>query len=212
MLDFLLAPANLPFAVALTVMLLIGAAEAAGLGGAGVDAGADLETGGGFDPLGWLGIGRLPLLTVLVVLLAAFGLAGIALQQIAAALLGAPLSPWIAAPAAFVAALPLTAAGARVLAQILPRDETTAVGLDSLIAKRATVIVGTARRGSPARARVRDVYGQTHYVMIEPTGDEESLGEGETALLVRREGEIFIGLGEGRTLSAGPDDRPALLG
>jgi hypothetical protein len=179
-----MAPENLPFAVALVLMLMIGAVEAVGLGvgAAGVDAGPDLD--GDADLLGWLGVGRIPLLMLIVVLLALFGMIGIAGQQIAA----------------------------RGLARIMPQDETTAVSLEELVGLRATVVVGTARQGSPARASVRDRHGLTHYVMAEPT-DAQSVGEGGTLLLVRREGDIFVGLPEGRDLfaSAAAPGPPALM-
>jgi membrane protein implicated in regulation of membrane protease activity len=193
--DFFLLPENLPFSVALLVMLMIGAAEAIGLGAGAVhvDAHADAHAEGG-DLLAWLGIGVVPLLIVLVVLLAWFALIGIGLQQLASSLWGAPLSPWLAAPAALVAALPLTGIGARALARLLPGDETTAISLQALVGRRAEIVVGEARRGSPARGRVRDFHGQTHYVMVEPTDEDGRLATGETALLVRREGELFFGL------------------
>lgn len=211
MLDFLLAPQNLPFAVALAVMLLIGAAEAIGLGAGAVDLDADVDAGGdGGDLLGWLGVGRVPLLIVLVVLLALFGLIGLAGQKLAAALTGGPLPLWLGAALAFVAALPLTGVCARALARILPQDETTAVSRDKLLGKRAEVLVGEARRGSPARARVRDVHGQVHYVMIEPTHDDVALSEGATVLLVRREGDTFFGLPDVYPAFAPVEDRPAL--
>ena len=209
MLEFLSAPENLPFAVALLLMLMIGAVEALGLGvgAVGIDAHADVHGDFG-DLLGWLGIGRIPLLMVIVVLLAFFGLVGIVLQQIAASLAGAPLSAWIAGPAAFVAALPLTGVGARGLARILPRDETTAISLEELIGRRATVVVGTSRAGCPARASVRDRHGLTHYVMVEPNDERQSVTEGGTLLLVRREGETFVGLAEGHDpFAAVPDAR-----
>ena len=211
MFDFIIAPENLPFSVALLVMLLIGAVEAFGLGAsaAHLDADADLHADGG-DLLGWLGVGRVPLLMLIVLLLALFGTIGLALQEGVVAVAGHPLSPWIAAPIAFVASLPLLGFCARGLARIMPGDETTAVSLDTLLGKRATVTVGTARRGSPAQARVRDVHGQSHYVMIEPNDDAHAVGEGETVLLVRREGNIFIGLIEGDALLPRLDDRPAL--
>jgi membrane protein implicated in regulation of membrane protease activity len=195
LLDFFLLPENLPFSVALLVMLMIGAAEAIGLGAGAVhlDAHGDVHAEGG-DLLGWLGIGVVPLLIVLVVLLAWFALIGIGLQQLASSFWGGPLSPWLAAPAALAGALPLTGAGARVLARILPGDETTAVGPEALLGRRAEIVVGEARRGSPARGRVRDVHGQTHYVMVEPTEEDGRLGTGETALLVRRDGQLFFGL------------------
>lgn len=209
MLDFITAPANAPFGVALVLMLMIGTVEAIGLGLGAADIDMDAHAHGDTDLLGWLGVGQVPLLMLIVVLLALFGLTGLVLQQAAAALLGSPLSPWVAAPVALVAALPLTGISARGLARVLPADETTAVGLDSLVGRRATVTVGNAKRGSPAQARVRDVHGQSHYVMVEPTGDNEIIAAGETLLLVRREGNLFTGLAEGDRLSPLPD-RPML--
>jgi membrane protein implicated in regulation of membrane protease activity len=197
MLAFILAPENLPFSVALLVMLMIGLVEALGLGLSAVhldlhfDAHAD-----GPDLLAWLGIGRVPILMLLVVFLALFGMVGLAVQQGAAALAGQPLAPALASAVAVLGALPLTGIGARGLARIMPQDETTAVSLDSLVGKRGTVTIGTARRGSPAQVRVRDSFGQPHYVMVEPHDEAHPLAEGATVLLARREGHIFIGLGE----------------
>ena len=211
MIDFLLMPAMLPFSVALLLMLMIGAAEAIGLGAGAVHihGHADLH-GDGSDLLDWLGIGEVPLLVVLVVLLALFGLIGLAGQQLAAAVTGAPVSPWIAAPVALAAALPLTGTCARTLARILPHDETTAVSLDSLIGKRATIVVGSARHGSAARAQVRDAYGQVHYIMLEPSDEAQIISEGETALIVAREGGLFIGLSEGGPALSVLDERATL--
>lgn len=206
MFDFFLLPGNLPFSVALLLMLMIGLAEAVGLGtgAAHLDAHADLHADGP-DLLGWLGIGKVPLLIVIVVLLASFALIGIGIQQLAEALWGGPLSPWLAGPAAFVAALPLTGVGARGLARIMPSDETTAIGIGTLVGRRAEIVIGTARRGSPARARVRDVHGQAHYVMVEPTEEDGLMEAGATALLVRREGELFFGLPDANPLYEAAD-------
>lgn len=185
--ELLTAPANLPFAAALLLMLAIGAVEAVGLGGAAVELDGDLDAG----PLGWLGIGRLPLLIVLIVFLALFGIAGLIVQQMAAGLGGAFLSPLIAVPVAAAGALPLTGLAGRGLARILPRDETTAVSLDSLIGRVGAVTLGESRTGSPARVRVEDVHGQAHFVMVEPDNDGQIFREGETVLLVRRDAQAF---------------------
>ena len=205
MLEIFAAPANLPFSVALLVMLMIGAVEALGLGASAVhlDVGADLDGGG--DLLGWLGVGQVPLLILLVVFLALFGLAGLAIQQFAG-----PLPLWIATPAAVAAALPLTGLGARGLARIMPRDETTAVSLDSLVGKKGTITIGTARRGSPAQVRVSDDHGQVHYVMVEPYDDDHAFGEGETVRLASREGNIFIALARAEGIESRFDVLPTL--
>jgi membrane protein implicated in regulation of membrane protease activity len=205
MLEFIAAPANLPFSVALLVMLMIGVVEALGLGASAVHLDADMDVDGGGDLLGWLGVGRVPLLMLLVVFLAIFGLAGLAIQQFAG-----PLALWIATPAAAAAALPLTGLGARGLARIMPQDETTAVSLDSLVGKRGTITIGAARRGSPAQARVKDDHGQVHYVMVEPYDDDHSLGEGETVRLAHRQGNIFIAIGMTEGLESRFDVLPTL--
>lgn len=209
--DSFVSPEYLPFVAALALMIMIGIVEAMGLGAsaAHLDIDADVH-GEAPDLLGWLGIGQVPLLMLIVVLLALFGLAGLAVQQIAEGVSGDPLSPWVAAPAALLASLPLLGWCARGLARIMPRDETTAIGLDALLGKRATVTIGTARRGSPARARVRDLHGQVHYVMMEPNEDGGAIDAGESALLVRRDGDIFIGLPDGDALLPRLDERPSL--
>jgi hypothetical protein len=201
MFDFIAAPGNLPFAVALTVMLLIGIVEAVGLGAGAANLDIDADADGG-ALLDWLGVGRVPLLMLLVVFLAAFGLLGLALQQAIG-----PISAWIAAPIAAVAALPATGIGARALARIMPQDETTAVSLDTLVGKRGTITVGTARSGSPAQARVRDVHGQSHYVMVEPHDPANAIAEGETVLLVRRDGHIFTALGAADGIGPHPHEQ-----
>ncbi|SNS59870.1 Protein of unknown function [Sphingomonas laterariae] len=196
MLEFLGAGENLAFAVALAVMLLIGAVEAVGLS-AGM-AGHEIDLDGDGDWLGWLGVGRIPLLMLLCVLLACFGLIGLIGQQIALSTVGALLPGWIAAPAAGVAALPVTGLIARGLGRILPQDETTAIDIGELVGLSATIVVGRAAQGSPAKARVRDYHGLTHYVMVEPDNHGHSFGEGEEILLVRREGNVFRAIATGR--------------
>lgn len=188
--EFLTSAANLPFAVALVLMLLIGLVEAAGL--SGLTAPVDVDAGDGW--LTWLGLGTVPLLIVFVVFLALFGTAGLIVQQIAVALSGMPL-PWsLASIAAAGAAMPLTGASAKGLARILPRDETTAVFLESLVGRVGRITTGTAQQGSPARARVEDRHGQAHFVMVEPANAGQTFQEGETVILVHRDAQLFHGV------------------
>lgn len=199
MLAFLGAPENVVFAAALALMLLIGAVEAVGLGAGsfGADLDMDADTG---HLLAWLGVVQVPLLVLLIAFLAIFGLLGIAGQQAAAALTGTPLSPWLAAPAAAVAALPATGLAARGLARVLPGDETSAIELEDLLGRAATVVTGRAEYGSPARARIEDRFGQAHYVMVEPDRPGSRFQEGEAVLLVRREGHLFRAITRGDAL------------
>lgn len=189
MLSFLGAGENLAFVIALAIMMLIGIVEAVGLGTSAL--GHDIDVDGEGDWLSWLGVGQLPLLMLLVVFLANFGLIGLIGQQATLSLTGGLWPAWIAIPAAGAAALPCTGTLSRLLARVLPRDETTAIGVDELVGLHARIVVGTATRGSPAKAKVRDFHGQTHYVMAEPDMPQVRFAEGDEVLLVRREGHVF---------------------
>ena len=182
------------------------------LEGGDADVGADFSTevevdaDGGVGPLGGLlsliGIGRVPFLIWLAVFLFVFAALGVSIQSLADGLTGAPLYSWLAALFAGGAALPVTGVVARPLARILPQDETSAVSVDTLVGRRARILDGTARRGSPARAQVRDHHGQAHNVMVEPHEDAGEMAAGDTVLLVRREDGLFIAAAlENRQLS-----------
>ena len=202
MLAFLGASENIAFVSAILLMLLIGVVQLVGLGHffhGDADAHVDvhLDAHGHADILSWLGLGRLPLLMLLVVFLTVFGLVGLIGQQLSHDLLGMLQPAWLAVPAATAASLPLTGLAARGLAVILPRDQTTAIDIDLLVGKRAQILTGNARSGSPARARAEDQYGQVHYVMVEPNDAGQVLEEGETVLLVRREANHFFAISRG---------------
>ena len=196
----MLAPENLPFTLALGAMLVLAVLQIVGAGDL-FDADADFDTdvdpgaaaglGGAITTL--LGLGRVPFFVWLLTFLFLFAGIGFGLQELADGLLGAPFDPLLAAALSLVATLPVTAAMVRPLGAIMPRDETTAVGLDSLLGRRATIEHARAARGYPARARVRDVHGHVHHVMVEPHEDASEMLEGDEVLLVRREGQTFYG-------------------
>jgi hypothetical protein len=192
-LSILLTPEYAPFAIAFVIMVGIGLIEAIGLGVGHLGAHADFDTDvDGPSFLDWLGLGaQIPILIWLTSLLACFSLAGVAIQQIAAQLLGAPLHWGLAAGAALVLGGILNGFVATGFARIMPTFEATVVSQNELVRRRGTVLEGTARRGAPTRAKVIDQHRQVHYIMVEPHHDDDVLAPGETGLLVRREGTIF---------------------
>jgi Protein of unknown function (DUF1449) len=204
MLTLLLTPPYVPFAIAFVVMLGIGLIEAIGLGLGHVDlhgGGADGDIHGG-GLLDWLGLGELPILIWLTSLLACFTLLGIAIQQLAQTWLGSPLDPAFAAGGALVGGLLLNTVAANGLARIMPGFESSAISANDLVRLRGTVLEGAARRGQPARAKVVDQFGQAHYVMVEPHDDDGVIAQGDTGLLVRREGSLFFVLPDSTALRA----------
>lgn len=198
----LLADYNLPFLIALIALVLISALQIFGLGDLFEGAAADIEIDVDPDALtsaGWaegvfslLGLGKVPFLIWLMLLMFVFAVIGVSGQALSVALLGIPFDPLAAAGLAGIASLPINGALTRPLAKLLPQDETSAVGLDTLVRRDAEIQIGTARRGSPARSKVIDVFGHPHFVMVEPHNPDTVMSEGQTVLLVRREGETFF--------------------
>ncbi len=219
MLEFLTAGSNLPFTVAIAVMLGIAVLEGVmtligfGLSHAiesilpdmdldadlhvHLDADLDHDLHGDLGSssalsklLSWFRVGEVPVLMLLVVFLTAFGLIGLGLQGFVQGLSGHMLpAPVASLPAVFLA-LPVVRVMGSVIARIMPEDETEAVSRSELIGRIGVITVGTASRDNPAEARVRDVHGTSHYVMVEPDGDD-SFGQGEQILLVREDGARF---------------------
>jgi hypothetical protein len=213
MLGFIFAAPNLPFAVALALMLLIalleGVTTTLGMGLSGfldsmmpdmdldVDVDADMDaadfqaSGPLTRMLSWLRIGQVPALVLLVIFLTAFGLLGLGVQSVANRLTGHLLPALPASGAAFVMALPLVRMFGGILARVMPKDETEAVSEKSFVGMVAVVTTGKAKMGNPAQGKLTDRYGQAHYVMIEPDEAGEEFLQGAEVLLVSQHGATF---------------------
>ena len=103
-----------------------------------VDGILDAPTAGPLSQLlGWLCVGKVPVLVLLVIILTAFGLTGFAVQGAAGTLLGAPLPAWLASIPAFFVALPVTRHMGLGIAKIMPKEETEAISQRQFIGKIA---------------------------------------------------------------------------
>ena len=214
----LLQPENVLFTTALAVMLgiavLEGVATLFGMGMSSLignmlpdtpdlDVDIDIDTGMDMDMpdighasalsslLGWLTVGKVPALILLVVLLTVFGLGGLIVQGIIASIIGTPITAWIMAPVIFAASIPVVRVFGLGFAKIIPKEETTAVSRDSFIGRVATITLGTASSGAPAQAKLVDQHGQTHYVMVEPDMTDEAFATGDQVLLVKVASAVF---------------------
>lgn len=206
MISFMFLAENLPFAAALLLLLAIGVLEGVllffGAGFASVLESlvpqVDLDgppspTGEGALSrlLGWLHIGRVPVLILLVVFLAAFGLIGLLMQGILHGVTGLLLPAWLAVAPAFLLSLPVVRVAGHGIAMIIPKDETEAVTESSFVGRVAVITLGTARQGGPAQAKLKDIHGYTHYVMVEPEAADETFATGTAVLLVSQQGAVF---------------------
>jgi hypothetical protein len=208
--ELLLAPQNWPFSLALALVAALSALQIimALLGGAvhimGGDVDADFHVGGDHDldggdflggavgaALDWLHIGKIPLMILLILEGLCFGLAGFMLQSLLVARGAAYLPVGIASPFAFFLSLPLLRLSGLALRPILPRDESEAVSSDSFLGCEAEITIGTARRGHPTEAKLRDKWGKTHYVLVEPEHEAQFFPMGSRVLLLTRREHIF---------------------
>ena len=207
--DLLIQPENLWFTVALAVMLMLGILEVISLLVGGVTDWLDqllphslmdhsspelpLDAHSGsvlIECLAWLYLGRVPVLMWLVVFLASYGIAGLMAQNIWQMMFNQYLPAWLAGIAVFFMVLPIVRYIAMGLYRILPKDFTTAISSDSLVGSAAHIILGEARQGYPAQAKLKDSFGQTHYVMVEPDM-AQILPQGSEILLVSKNGTVF---------------------
>lgn len=161
------------------------------VGGVHADAHADTPSIG--KVLSFVGIGKLPVVMVLMCFLATFGLAGYFLQHGAEVLSGAFLPLGAAVPAVLAFSLVLTGRVATLLARILPSEETSAVSAESLIGLVATVVYGDASMTRPATGKVADAHGNIHHIQVKASSPEELLHQGQQVQIVSLVGGFYIG-------------------
>ena len=135
--------------------------------------------------LGFLGIGRGPLLVSLIALAAGVSALGFLLQLTLDNITGSMLS----APLAFgIVALPGLWLGGRLAGfanRLVPSFESHGISEQTYHGRRGRVVIGTAGRGEPAQVRWQDMYGTTHSLMAEPLRDEDTITEGTEVLIVK---------------------------
>jgi hypothetical protein len=141
--------------------------------------------------LGWLSVGRLPLLMLLVIFLTSFGLSGWIVQWLAERVIGVPVNAWLAAVPALIAAAYATRHLGRWLGRIFPRDHTEAASQKEFVGSYATIIRGEARRGQPAEAKTTDLRGRSHYILLEPDDPELTYGAGDRVFIVGQDKNIY---------------------
>lgn len=137
--------------------------------------------------LGWLHLGRVPLLVLLIVFLALFAISGIALQSLFGTHLPAYLGPAIASTVALAA----VHYSGRLLKQAFPNVNTTAVSEDSFIGLSATIVGHAVTHTIAAEAKLTDQHGQPHYILVKAVQPQTAFKKGDVVIVCTRSGHLF---------------------
>lgn len=204
---FLLAGPMLPFTIALGAMaalvlleligLMFGAALSHVLDSALPDFDFDVDHDGVpdnsfFAGLNWLNVGSVPLMALIIIASAGFGGTGLLAQWISTRTTGLFMDLALAVPIALVGMIVSMRYVGRLAAKTLFAEHSSAVSEDSFIGRPATIVLGTSKRGQPSQAKLTDQHGQVHYVLVEPLQDEKEFSNGETVILLKRDGARFF--------------------
>jgi hypothetical protein len=199
LIEHFMAPEVRPFAIAAMMILVIGLTEAITMligfslsefVGKAVDFDGHSDHGL-VNVISWLNVGGVPLLIFVLLFLGMFSIAGFVIQEAAWSLAG-PLPTIVAAPAAFLAALPLVRRSTGFISSIIPRDESYAVELADLVGRAGEVVVGPLDQGLPGRVRVTDAFGNPHFVAASAAPQSAALPQGAKVLLVDRVDTHFV--------------------
>ncbi|MBN2881875.1 YqiJ family protein [Candidatus Woesearchaeota archaeon] len=144
--------------------------------------------------LGWMNVGRVPLLVIIIAFLTIFGIMGFILQFFVYELIGMYLNVFVAVVLVFVISLPVTKSFTKILQKILPKDESSAISVNDLIGKVVTITLAKSIKGNPAEAKFTDIHGQTHYIMVEPQEDGVVFEQGESVILSKKNSSIFYAI------------------
>lgn len=163
-----------------------------------IDADMDVsvDSGGGAGEflqmvLGFFGVGRVPLLVVIVAFLTSFGLMGYVIQSVVHGVSGLYLPALLASIPAFFGGSFVTRYMAIGLGRLVPDVETEAVDSKTFVGRTAVLTMGEASPGKPAQGKLRDNNGQAHYLLIEPDQADTVFREGDQVLLVSQQGSVF---------------------
>lgn len=191
--NLFLAPENIPFGVALCLLIALVVIEIVGMFlSHSPSSWLDQFIPDNMDgPLGWLHIGRVPILVSLIVFLFGFASSGYLIQMASFSLFGAYLNELAVSLVALFGGLVLMRLVSNLIGNIIPRDESSVLDEESLTGRIGIVTLGTAKENYAAQVRVNDHQGRSYYLMVVPEDAGEEFTEGTSVIIVRKLGATY---------------------
>lgn len=199
---FLMASANMPYTIALTILVALGIFELIAMimglslistldSWLPIDSDINVDADGITGILGWLCLNRLPLLIWFVLALSSFIISGYTANFVSFKFTQDLLPQIISIPIAVILTLLSCRYFGNVIANLLPKNETSAISIDTLSSCVGTITIGCARKGSPTEAVVRDQFQQKHYVLVEPDIADIEFNQGDQVVLLARKNNVW---------------------
>lgn len=140
--------------------------------------------------LDWICLGHVPLFIWLIIFLGVFSITGLIIQGVTHYFTDMMFNVVLITVACFFLCMPLVRFCVQIVAKILPQDDLPMLYSDDLIGCIAIIVYGEARVNAPAKAKVQDQQGLTHYVMVEPDHDV-ALCAGSSIVLTQKTNKGF---------------------
>jgi len=192
-----LAPEMFPYSVAFMIFAIFAVLEFSSLllgwgifsfldniFDADVDIDAQTSLGNFF---GFVNPQKVPFSMVIISFFFIFSFVGTLLQNILGLL---PII--ITLPTVLIVSLILLRHMTNIIGKLMPKETTEVVSTDSFLGKKAIILDPIAKRELPARAKIKDIYGEIHYIRVEPMSSEDVFKEGEEVLVIEKSGALFL--------------------
>jgi len=138
------------------------------------------------DILGWLSLNRLPLMMWICIFFACCGISGFTINFVTLSGVGFFMPVYASVPMALIIGLFLPGRLGKIVATLIPNNESSAISTETFSGRLVTITLGTATKGSPAEASFTDDFEQKHYVMVEPIDNGDIFSQGDSVILVER--------------------------
>jgi hypothetical protein len=196
------APEVLPFSVAFALLVGLGVLELFGLLFSASPTHAVEHSLSHFLPhvdhadatggvLGWLHLGRVPMLVLLLLFLSAFAVGGYAFQWTVQSATGSFAPLWLAVCAAGAEAVAVVRVMGGVVAKRVPQDETSIVSAASFVGSAALITNAAELHGDASQASVLDAHGRKHFILVAAEGDA-LLADGMQVTVLEKTGARYL--------------------
>jgi len=141
---------------------------------------------------GWLYLGRVPLMIILMLFLGGFAASGFAVQGVAFSIFGGTL-PWLLAYSIGVAGgLAVVRLCAPPVARLLAAANRPGTTPTDFVGAVGVVTVGTMTAELASTVRVRALSGEMHFLAAKALRSGDSLAEGRQVVLQKKDGAFWL--------------------